>query len=92
MGFYKNTMGFIKITMMQHCTHSAQQHQPSLWICSSGLSLVSRDGSERVRIVYALARSPILQEVVKQLRSATVKCQRLCDKLEHHLANMAQFS
>lgn len=34
--------------------------------------------------------SPILKEVVKGLRDATVKCQRLCDKLEHHLLMLSQ--
>jgi hypothetical protein len=36
------------------------------------------------------APSPILKEVVKKLRDATVKCQRLCDKLEHHLLMLSQ--
>jgi hypothetical protein len=39
--------------------------------------------------VEVSAPSPILKEVVKELRDATVACQRLCDKLEYHLAVLA---
>jgi hypothetical protein len=40
--------------------------------------------------VEVCAPSPILKEVVKELRDATVKCQRLCNKLEHHLLMLSQ--
>lgn len=35
--------------------------------------------------VEVCAPSPILKQVVKELKDAIVKCQRLCDKMEHHL-------